>query len=310
MELYTDRNGESSPRIFSRIQPSVWNGILMLLEKYKSNNSLSISFPQTCPDNDSIICGFNSHLFDTAIQAYIPKIKNKLNPVSTSMFEFDGILNYESGVPSDEVIMDLLEYVYINIVDFKITGSHSFFGHDHICSREGNNERDKFVNDVNALFQRNSLAYEMKANGKIERILLESESIIINNNAITSDKILNNLINEAFDLIKSTRPSERRNALEKLWDAYERLKTYHSSEGIQKSVSADKVISTLSSSSSAFDTMLHKEFKALTDIGNNFRIRHSEQDKSEFTDDTQIDYLFFRLACVVNLFLSKYNGRP
>ena len=46
-----------------------------------------------------------------------------------------------------------------------------------------------------------------------------------------------------------------------------------------------------------FDT----EFKALTDIGNSFRIRHHETDRTDITDIRYYDYFFNRCLSLIAL---------
>ena len=91
--------------------------------------------------------------------------------------------------------------------------------------------------------------------------------------------------------------------LEKLWDSFERLKTYFEN-GKKKKQSADKVLEIISES---FDKeFLENEFKNLTKIGNNYRIRHHETDKNEL-NNKHINYFFFRMMSLIDLCLMYLN---
>jgi len=114
----------------------------------------------------------------------------------------------------------------------------------------------------------------------------------------TEDKELNKLIEEAKS--RFLNPKDKHIAIEKLWDAFERIKTYFDS-GKHKSKSADKLVNIISS---GFDkSIFNEEFRILTDVGNNYRIRHHETDKSEIINYNHLNYLFFRMLCLMDLCL-------
>jgi len=52
---------------------------------------------------------------------------------------------------------------------------------------------------------------------------------------------------------------------------------------------------------------LEEEAKALTAIGNSFRIRHSETSKPEIVDAEHVDFVFQRMFAMLLLLLRK-NG--
>ena len=95
-------------------------------------------------------------------------------------------------------------------------------------------------------------------------------------------------------------PNDKQVALEKLWDAFERLKTYFLQDGLKKNQSADKLTSIISEH---FDKeFIDEEFTKLTKIGNNYRIRHHETDKQELTP-VHTNYFFFRMLSLIDLCL-------
>jgi hypothetical protein len=63
-----------------------------------------------------------------------------------------------------------------------------------------------------------------------------------------------------------------------------------------------------SASSPEFLRLLDTEARTLTTIGNQFRIRHSETDKIELTDQ-ELDYLFARLFSLLWHLLSPARTR-
>ena len=152
----------------------------------------------------------------------------------------------------------------------------------------------KFINDSLVANETVSLTDILDLNINIE--------LLFENNPKTKDHELNKLIEEAKS--RFLNPKDKHIALEKLWDAFERLKTYYDS-GKQKNKSADKLVSVISSD---FDKdFFDDEFKKLTAIGNNYRIRHHETDKIEIKNSKHQSYLFFRMLSLIDLCLMNLN---
>lgn len=123
--------------------------------------------------------------------------------------------------------------------------------------------------------------------------------LLFDNEANTNDSDLNSLIEEAKE--RFFNPKDKQVALEKLWDAFERLKTYFSSEGLNKKQSAEKLVNLIFEN---FDKeFIEEEFDKLTKIGNNYRIRHHETGKKELTA-VHINYFFFRMLSLIDLCLT------
>lgn len=118
--------------------------------------------------------------------------------------------------------------------------------------------------------------------------------LLIENASSTKDEELINLINEARE--RFLKPGDQNIALEKLWDAFERMKTYFDHD---KRKSTTRLIKLMSID---LDTAIFEaEFETLTAIGNSYRIRHHETDKKPIITDNQIKYLFFRMLSLIYL---------
>lgn len=96
-------------------------------------------------------------------------------------------------------------------------------------------------------------------------------------------------------------------AVEKLWDAFERLKTYYS-PALNKAASANKIIEDMSGSEPNYKALYEAEFKALTNIGNGFRIRHHETTKVDITDNRQYDYFYKRCLALISVAILYLEG--
>lgn len=114
-----------------------------------------------------------------------------------------------------------------------------------------------------------------------------------------NDNVLTEYIKVSIELNKKPHSKYRKLAVEKIWDAFERLKTYHTS--YDKKESANKIIETIADNNDDFYKIISDEFLLLTNIGNSFTIRHSERDKKEIRNDDHYDYLFNRCLSLINL---------
>lgn len=123
----------------------------------------------------------------------------------------------------------------------------------------------------------------------------QTYDLIFSSNYDTPDNQLNSLLEEAR---KFYLASEHQIAIEKLWDAFERLKTILDTD---KCNGANKLIEKM-----AVDikkTLLEDEFKLLKDVGNDYGIRHYETGKIMLTSDVEKRYLYFRMLALIEFAL-------
>lgn len=123
----------------------------------------------------------------------------------------------------------------------------------------------------------------------------------------SGDAILDNLLEDASNRFRDPAPAARRDAVEKLWDGWERLKTLDASGN--KSASIQVLLDTAADPGSKFRTLLETEARALTDIGNSFHIRHFETNKTPVPMPEHVDYLFHRLYALVSLLIAARAGQ-
>lgn len=106
----------------------------------------------------------------------------------------------------------------------------------------------------------------------------------------------NELITKSFELYKE---SEIELATQKLWDAFERIKTYD--KRLHKNKSAENLVFLMSKENADYKEILDNEFRNLTSIGNDFRIRHHETFKNDIIYKEHYDYLFHRCLALLRL---------
>lgn len=123
------------------------------------------------------------------------------------------------------------------------------------------------------------------------------------NSLRSGDKILDELIEESVDYFNR---KEKSTACVKLWSAFERMKTFVNERNKKKS--ADEIIDIISSGSEIYRKVLKTDFDEITDIGNNFHIRHCEKDKEEIMSDSQYDYFYYRCLSLLNLCIHQLRG--
>jgi hypothetical protein len=149
-----------------------------------------------------------------------------------------------------------------------------------------------FFNDSLNIDTGLDLAYLLDFNINVE--------LLFDKQVRTDDEELDKLIKEAKE--RFFNPKDKQIALEKLWDAFERVKTYYKGN---KKQSSEKLVSLITND---FDLdFLDSEFKILTIIGNDYRIRHHETDKKEIINSKHLNYLFFRMLSLIDLCLTSIN---
>lgn len=287
---FTDREYETRPQTIDVIDERLWAGLYSLIQTGTGNGSFGLRFPEQCPDGNGL-CGCNEQAFSQVLGAEVPWIEWPLSP---------------NNVPATPVILDLLEFC-ASAVGEPIQGAyHSYYRHHHL-SWDRDAGLARFVADVNLLFRRNAVAYELNATGQARRLLPQAIANTIGWALFhTDDAETDRLLEAARQRILSPKPDDCRDALEKLWDAFERLKTLE--PGGDKRVQADALLDRVAVPGSGFRQALGREAAELTKIGNSFRIRHSETTQEALTCLDQVDYLFTRMFAFVRVIL-KGTGR-
>ncbi|MEV7982778.1 hypothetical protein AB0P24_43640, partial [Streptomyces sp. NPDC086519] len=186
---------------------------------------------------------------------------------------------------------------------------YSFQQHDYFYDTELTPGQDQLRHDIDLLFARNGIAYTVGEDLRVRRLGPPEARLLISNfRPSTGAPQLDSKLKDAMERFFSRDSADRRDALEKLWDAFERLKTLELGGGTLKKSSVSQLLTRAASGSEPFRELLEAEFKTLTAIGNGFTIRHHEHDKEDVPTDAAIDYLFMRLVSAISLVL-RHTGR-
>lgn len=312
-EYFSDRETGLKPQMLVHIDMSVWQALISLIEQRISDGSLGYKFPRYCEDGDDV-CGTNSNDFWVRAKAEVPDVFPTKQELAQEDDPFAKRYRTQPSIPSDSVlpntiaILDFLEFVAKNMGLVGSRSYHPYWKHyDLSFDRDaGDAGLENFKNEINTIFRRNQIAFEMDENGKIQRVLGAAVGHAIGRMHFqTGDEDLNNLLNRAVDHFLKPDSQARQDALEKIWDAFERLKTL--GPGKDKKTQVNALVSSISHDSQFLKIQLDAEFNALTEIGNETRIRHSETNRENIPDDEWREYLFMRMHSLIVLALSKQN---
>lgn len=122
----------------------------------------------------------------------------------------------------------------------------------------------------------------------------------VRNHPRSTDAHLDSLLDEACAAFLDPSPQAHRRAIDRLWDAWERAKTVQAQD---KRVGAGLMLDGAATPGSPFRALLEREAKELTDIGNQFHIRHHETTKTPLDEALHVDYLFHRMLAMLQLVL-------
>ena len=162
-------------------------------------------------------------------------------------------------------------------------------------------EKAPFQAAINDSLRKDNLSFRLSDSGLIE-LQADHEVLspeIIANVDLVAEPGIRDLIKEAIEKHMQPTVQAHRDAVEKIWDALERLKTYYTT--MDKRASASKIVADMADGDQNYTALFNAEFKALTDIGNDYRIRHHETNKIDITDPRYYDYFFNRCLSLIAL---------
>jgi hypothetical protein len=295
--FFSDRTGEPVPRVGEEITANAWRGLVALIQGRIGDGSLARDFPmRDCADGASYVTGTDEEIFIDSLKAHVPQVGDI--PLAASRR------------PSTAVVLDILDFVALHIDQPSGRSFHRYFGHEHLFfsyNQEWMTPGEvQFRTDVDLILARNGIAFSFGDDMRIHRLgPPEARQLISDFRPETGDPELDAKLMSAVSRFQSRVPADRQDALEKLWDAFERLKTLE--PGANKKVSVAKLLDR-SVATVPFRAELESEFKTLTDIGNKFTIRHHEHDRYDLPNNYARDYLFIRLVGLI-AFVLRQTGR-
>lgn len=179
---------------------------------------------------------------------------------------------------NDEEIFDLIEAMY-QIIEVPPNNTPK--------GTTISNIRYEFTLQINKIFKNFKMNYNLTM-GEIKALHSEELNELFLDSFNCFDKEIKEFIQMALEKFKSRDIKEQRIALNKLVDAYERIKMLENPEDKKESVK--KISKSIDKENIFFETDLMK----MTRIANNeFMIRHTELDKTKIESIEVIEYLFY-----------------
>lgn len=298
-DYFSDRENGPRARTEQVIMPTVWAGLVGTVQALINSGAFGLRFPERCPDGQAV-CGSDTDAFAATVKAEMPDLSWPLE--TTQVIEEGFMSERQPFAPDTLLILDFIEFVYAAVAKPILGKQHDFFNHHHLAFDQQAGQ-EEFRATVNRFFARNGVAFEMLSDGHIVRVLPPVLGEDLKRTVFrTGDRSLDNMLDECRTKFTDRNPLVRREALERLWDAWERLKSLADPSDKKKSI---KLILDAVASEPSLRERLEKEAAELTTIGNSHLIRHSEISQAPVSDVDHVDYLFHRLFAMIQLILRK-----
>lgn len=297
MSYYTERHGLRTP--VERTEIITYEMYALIFDcctRYLEN--IAWKYPEECPDGNGC-CGLDIEKLSIALKFEIPALFQNENGIVDKPQKGNYYRN--DDVYDQYGLLDFIEFMFANVRNISNRFWHSYYRHYDISFDKLSGIAYSFEKDINNIFKKTGLLYSLSDSGMVERV---SENGVLSKEIESAvnqvpEKGLKELLQEAILLYKTPGPQARKDSVEKIWDAFERLKTYYTT--MDKRNSASKIVNDMAGGQNDFITLFNDEFITLTKIGNNYRIRHHETDKIDITDARHYDYLFNRCLSLIAL---------
>ena len=285
---YSERHEGEAEREQQDISISFWGGFVSFVESRSRDGWFAERYPIHCfeaplpVETDQVSLG-------QAFSAHNPRVPWPLK---------------SQNVPATLDALDAVEFFGRIVSKPTRRVYHDYGCHNHITSFDLAHGFKEYRAEVNTMLRRCGHPYELDTSGRIQRmgppVLRESlESAVFS----SGDLELDRLLETARRKFQDPDLNVRMEAIEKLWDAWERLKTILPGD---KKTSVKALLDTAVAEPTLRDRV-EREARELTDIGNIFMIRHYETDKVPIKESDHVDYLFHRMFALILMILRVWR---
>ena len=295
---FSDREGKAPPQPTDRIGDEVWAGVRAATAAYVDRNYFAGSYAETCPDSSSMTTGTNETGMRDVMRAEIPELP---------MWPWRDAPTSSEPTPPTPAILDMIEFCSSKIAAPEVFQHHAYYRHDHLRFDTQRGQQE-FRDEINRIFRRNGVVYRLMDNHQVQR---PSEPVfrktLEDGSFDTGDTELDRMLQKAQTKFQDRDLAVRREALEVLWDAWERLKTVPA--GPNKKAKATALLKDAAGPSAPqFLELIDEEAGQLTHIGNTMEIRHSETDQERLGSSEHVDYAFYRMWAFLSM-ICRVTGR-
>ena len=282
-----------------------WRGLLSMIQVRVTDGYFGKAYPAICEDGTFVV-STNVGQFDDALLAEVPRlatlVEHDYSYNRSLTLQSLGALN---DAPPTPEILDIIQFCWKNIAKPSSAVPHPnfFYQHYHLLDFDVLAGREEFRAEIETIFRRNGIAYQLTEQGRIERLLdpVQHEALA-NHNFETGDSELDDLLDKSRVKFLNPDPETRREALEHLWDAWEKLKSLDGQGDVRQRATA-MLDRTAGSDSPKFREVLEKEADKLYKIGNQLNIRHRNMHQEAIAQSEHADYLFHRMFSLVQMIL-------
>jgi hypothetical protein len=297
-DYFSDRENGPRARTDQIISPVVWAGLVGTVQALVNSGAFGLRFPERCPDGQAV-CGSDSSAIAALVVAEMPGLTW---PLETTYMEQQGYISQRQPfAPDTLLVLDFMEFVHASVAQPIPGKHHDYHNHHHLTFDQATGQQE-FRKTVNRIFARNGVAFEMQPTGRIARVLPPVLGDELKRTTFCSgDRTLDNMLEECRTKFSDRNPLVRREAMERLWYAWERLKSLAAPDKKQ----SIKIILDAITTEPSLRSRLETEAVELTSIGNSHLIRHSEVNQVAVIDVDHVDYLFHRMFAMIQLMLRK-----
>lgn len=285
---YSERLAGKAPREDETISAAFWGGFVAFVESRSRDGWFAERYPSHCFEAPLPV-ETDASALGAAFAAHNPRVP----------WPLDG------RIPPDTLeVLDSVEF-FAQIVSMPTSRTYHDYGrHNHITAFDPESGFAEFQREINTMLRRCGHPYELDSSGEIQRVgppVLRDELASV---FASGDTELDHLLAIACLKFKHPDREVRKEALEKVWDAWERLKTILPGDK-RTSVKAllDSVVV-----EPTFRERIEREARELTEIGNTFMIRHTETSKVPIENSHHVDYLFHRMFALILMVLRVRRG--
>jgi hypothetical protein len=156
---FSEREQGLLPQDKDNITQHFWPGFAALIERYIDNGLLTKAFPEYCHDFE-VPVAVDIRLLSTTLEAEIRSVNRSVNRLPLKL----------NNLPDTLSGLDEVEFFYRYVAKPTHQEYHDYLHHNHLISFDQEAGQKDYLAEVNRLFRRNNLAFELKANGKVERL--------------------------------------------------------------------------------------------------------------------------------------------
>jgi hypothetical protein len=266
-----------------------WQGFIQIYQHIRNEGLLIAEFGSSCGSSENFI--------DVGLD-------DRLNLRMRVEIGLDWSYERRSTPPQPHVALDCVEFFARRVRS--PTGYHWhqipgwFNSHrDYVPPFDRVEGLREYSELVNGLLRVHSHPFQLVGERVTRRGEPEFESVVSHRAIETGDTDLDSLVEQARTAYWSMNSEQRRLAVERAWDAFERVKTV---------IDPDKkrgmgALLDHAASSPKMREVLEIECRELTRVGNEFQIRHREVGKAPIREPDDVDYLFYRVYLLLTRLL-------